>query len=36
MGDALAWVAWIACLRKWCASVDKMVGVLAWVVWVVK
>ena len=30
----LAWVAWVACLRGWCASVGDVVGVLACVVWV--
>ena len=28
VGGVLAWVAWIACLRGWCASVG---GVLTWV-----
>ena len=27
----LAWVAWVACLRGWFASVGDMDGVLAWV-----
>ena len=30
----LAWVAWVACLRGWRASVGDVGGVLAWVVWV--
>ena len=28
---ALPWLAWVACLRGWCASVGDVGGVLAWV-----
>ena len=31
---ALAWVAWVACLRGWRASMGGVDGVLAWVAWV--
>ena len=31
MGDVLVWVAWMVCFRGWCASVDNVDGVLAWV-----
>ena len=33
MGGEVAWVAsvgWVVCLRGWCASVDKVGNVLAW------
>ena len=29
----LAWVAWVACLRGWCASAGDMGSVLPWVAW---
>ena len=25
----VAWAGWVVCLRGWCASVDKIGGVLA-------
>ena len=31
MGVVLAWVAWVACLRRWHANVSYEVDVLAWV-----
>ena len=34
VGDVLAWVAWVACFRGWCASVCSVGGVgdvLTWV-----
>ena len=46
MGGMLAWVAWVGCLRGWCASMGDVLawvwcgwrvcvdGVLAWVAWV--
>ena len=33
MGDEVAWLVWlgwVVCLRGWCASVDKVGSVLAW------
>ena len=27
-------LAWVACLREWCASMGGMGGMLAWVMWV--
>ena len=31
MGGMLAWMAWVACLCGWRASVGSVGGVLAWV-----
>ena len=30
----LAWVAWVACLRGWRASMGDVGNMLAWVTWV--
>ena len=33
VGDMLAWLAWVACLRGWCGWRAYVGGVLAWVAW---
>ena len=32
----LAWVASVACLRWWCASVGGVSGVLVWLAWLIR
>ena len=34
VGDVLAWVTWVVCLRGWRASMGGVGGMLAWVAWV--
>ena len=35
MDGVLAWVAWVACLRRFRASLDCILLCAAWVVWLV-